>query len=195
MEEVFYVYHIVTRKKMQIGQVILFDNEQKNTLFHYFFEKEYLNSDKQDTFQIISDSRSNNEIILNKDNSQVVTQYLGHTIRSIREVIVELVRLQEFPHYPSRLSCLYTTKTYEDLLKWKIIFESYNRNILQIVKLKVIGNYFEGNGELLPKEDASSFAKKIEQARNYWKGNGNNELSELIVNGKIEVIEIIEDFT
>lgn len=111
MEEVFYVYHIVTRKKMQIGQVILFDNEQKNTLFHYFFEKEYLNSDKQDTFQIISDSRSNNEIILNKDNSQVVTQYLGHTIRSIREVIVELVRLQEFPHYPSRLSCLYTTKT------------------------------------------------------------------------------------
>lgn len=195
MEEVFYVYHIVTRKKMQIGQVILFDNEQKNTLFHYFFEKEYLNADKQDTFQIISDSRSNNEIILNKDNSQVVTQYLGHTIRSIREVIVELVRLQEFPHYPSRLSCLYTTKTYEDLLKWKIIFESYNRNILQIVKLKVIGNYFEGNGELLPKEDASSFAKKIEQARNYWKGNRNNELSELIVNGKIEVIEIIEDFT
>lgn len=80
-------------------------------------------------------------------------------------------------------------------MKWKIIFESYNRNILQIVKLKVIGNYFEGNGELLPKEDASSFAKKIEQARNYWKGNGNNELSELIVNGKIEVIEIIEDFT
>lgn len=195
MEEVFYVYHIVTRKKMQLGQIILFDNEQKNTLFHYFFEKEFLSSDGKGIFQIISDSRHEKEIRLNNENSQVVTQYLGHTIRSIREVIVELVRLQEFPHYPSRLSCLYTTKTYEDLLKWKKIFESYNRNILQIVKLKVIGNYFEGNGELLPKEDAISFAKKIEQARNYWRGEGNNGLSELIVNGKIEVIEIIEDFT
>lgn len=180
---------------MQLGQIILFDNEKKNTLFHYFFEKEYLSADEKDKFQIISDSRRDSEIILNKDNSQVVTQYLGHTIRSIREVIVELVRLQEFPHYPSRLSCLYTTKTYEDLMKWKKIFESYNRNILQIVKLKVIGNSFEGNGELLPKEDAISFAKKIEQARDYWRGKGNNGLNEIIVNGKIEVIEIIEDFT
>lgn len=195
MEEDFYVYHIVTRKKMQLGQIILFDNEQKNTLFQYFFEKEYLSEDGKDIFQIISDSRHDSEIILNKDNSQVVSQYLGHTIRSIREVIVESVRLQEFPHYPSRLSCLYTTKTYEDLMKWKKIFESYNRNILQIVKLKVVGHYFEGNGELLPKEDAISFAKKIEQARDYWKGEGNNGLNEIIVNGKIEVIEIIEDFT
>ena len=112
MEETFYVYHLVTRTKMQLGQVILFDNEQKNTLFHYFFEKEHLNSEGKDLFQIMNDSRNEDTIILNKDNSHIVSQYLDHTIRSIREVIVELVRLQEFPQYPSRLSCLYTTKNY-----------------------------------------------------------------------------------
>ncbi len=34
----------------------------------------------------------------------------------------------------------------------------------------------------------------ISQAREYWKGNMSNELPELLINGKIEVIEIIEEF-
>jgi hypothetical protein len=59
----------------------------------------------------------------------------------------------------------------------------------------VIGSYFEGDGELLPKEDGACFSVKIEQAREYWEGNVKNELPELLINGKIEVIEIVEDFT
>ena len=36
--------------------------------------------------------------------------YMDQTIRAVRETIVEMVRLQEFPEYPSRLSCLYLLK-------------------------------------------------------------------------------------
>lgn len=36
--------------------------------------------------------------------------YMDQTIRAVRETIVEMVRLQEFPEYPSRLSCLYASK-------------------------------------------------------------------------------------
>jgi hypothetical protein len=93
------------------------------------------------------------------------------------------------------LSCLYAAKSYEDALKWKELFESYNRKVLQIVKLRVIGNSFEGDGNLLPKEDGIPFSRKIEQAREYWIGNEKNELPELLINGKIEVIEILEDFS
>ncbi len=113
----------------------------------------------------------------------------------IREVILEMVRLQEYPEYPSRLSCLYAAKCYEDALKWKDIFDSFNRNVLQIVKLRVKGSSFEGDGNLLPKEDGVLFARKIEQAREYWMGNVSNDLPELLINGKIEVVEIIDDFT
>ncbi|MDQ0227284.1 hypothetical protein J2S02_003629 [Metabacillus niabensis] len=105
-----------------------------------------------------------------------------------------MVRLQEFPEYPSRLSCLYAAKSYEDALKWKELFDSYNRKVLQIVRLRVIGDYFEGDGNLLPKEDGIPFSQKIEQAREYWKGNVKNELPEILINGKIEVLEIIDDF-
>ncbi len=71
-----------------------------------------------------------------------------------------MVRLQEYPNYPSRLSCLYAAKSYEDVLKWKALFDSYNREVLQIVKLRVIGNYFEGDGNLLPKKMAFLSLKK-----------------------------------
>lgn len=193
-ENEFYVYHIVTRKKMSIGQIINFDKNQNNTLYHFFFEREQLNSKGEDFFRILQGHDTNEGLIMNKDNTEVAMKYVDQTIRAIREVIVEMVRLQEYPNYPSRLSCLYAAKSYEDVLKWKELFDSYNRNVLQIVKLRVVGSSFEGDGNLLPKEDGAPFSLKIEQAKEYWKGNVNNELPELLINGKIEVVEIIDEF-
>ncbi|MGH0682045.1 DUF2441 domain-containing protein [Bacillus mycoides] len=191
----FYAYHIVTRKIMSIGQIIHFDKNQTNTLYHFFFEREQLNSNDEDSIQILKRHYINEELHINTENAKVVLNYIDQTIRAVRETIVEMVRLQEFPEYPSRLSCLYAAKSYEDALKWKALFDSYNRDVLQIVKLRVIGSSFEGDGNLLPKEDGIPFAQKMEQAREYWKGNVRNELPELLINGRIEVVEIIDDFS
>lgn len=46
----------------------------------------------------------------------------------------------------------------------------------------------------MPKEDGVPFAKKIEQAREYWQGNVNSGLPEMLVDGKIEVVEILEEY-
>ncbi|MGG0276649.1 DUF2441 domain-containing protein [Bacillus rhizoplanae] len=194
-ENELYAYHIVTRKKMSLGQIINFDKSQNNTLYRFFFEREQLNSKGEDFIQIFQGHYTNEGLNLNKEDSEVAIKYIDQTIRAIREVIVEMVRLQEYPEYPSRLSCLYAAKSYEDALKWKELFDSYNRKVLQIVKLRVIGNSFEGDGNLLPKEDGIPFSQKIEQAREYWKGNVKNELPELLISGKIEVVEIINDFS
>ncbi|PHB19440.1 hypothetical protein COE80_24610 [Bacillus pseudomycoides] len=194
-ENELYVYHIVTRKKMILGQINNFDKNKNNTLYRFFFEREQLNSKGEDCIQILQDHYTNEGLNMNKENAEVAIKYVDQTIRAIREVIVEMVRLQEYPEYPSRLSCLYAAKSYEDALKWKELFDSYNRKVLQIVKLRVIGNSFEGDGNLLPKEDGVPFSRKIEQAKEYWKGNVKNELPELLINGKIEVVEIIDDFS
>lgn len=194
-ESARYVYHVVTRKKMHLGQIINFDKNQKNTLYSFFFERELLNSKGEDFFQILYGQYAEQGLNLNKEDAEVAVKYAGQTSRAIREVIVEMVRLQEHPSYPSRLSCLYAAKSYEDALKWKDLFQTYNRNILQIVKLRVFGNYFEGDGNLLPKEDGKPFAHKIEQAKEYWKGNVNNDLPELLINGQIEVVEIMDEFS
>lgn len=194
-ETEFYAYHIVTNKSMSLGQIINFKNNQKNTLFRFFFEREQLNSNGEDFIQILSRYNTGEGMELSKENAKVVIDYADQTSRAIREVITEMIRLEEFPEYPSRLSCLYAAKSYEDILKWKEIFNSYHRKVLQIVKLHVVGNYFEGDADLLPKLDGASFAKKIEQARCYWLGGVKNDLPELLINGDIEVVEIIEDYT
>ncbi|MBK3496175.1 DUF2441 domain-containing protein [Viridibacillus sp. YIM B01967] len=178
---------------MKLGQVIHFDENQPNTLYNFFFEKNQVNTQGEDFIQILQKNFNCDGLQLNAEDTEVTVKYVDQTIRAIRETIVEMVRLQEFPEYPSRLSCLYAAKTYEEVLKWKAVFESYNRKILQIVKLKVKGNYFEGDGELLPQADAIPFSQKIEQAKAYWNGNKNNELPELLINGKIEVIEILQN--
>lgn len=189
-----YVFHIVTRNKMSLGQIINFDRNQKNTLYRFFFEREQRNSKGEDFVQILKRHYTSDGLVLDKENAQVVVNYADQTLRATREVITELVRLQEYPEYPSRLSCLYAVKSYEGALEWKDLFESYNRKVLQIVKLRVNGRSFEGDGNLLPKEDAVPFARKIEQAREYWKGNVNNKLPELLIDGNIEVVEIVDDF-
>jgi hypothetical protein len=194
-ESELYVYHLVTRKKMALGQIISFDTNQKNTLYHFFFEKEQLNTKGEDFIQIMHSHYTNEGLKLDKENADTAVKYVEQTIRAIREVIVEMVRLQDYPEYPSRLSCLYAAKSYQDAMKWKELFDSYHRRVLQIVKLRVNGAIFEGDGSLLPKEEGTPFSRKIEQAREYWKGNINNELPELLINGRIEVVEIIDEFS
>lgn len=194
-ENEFHAYHIVTRNKMTLGQIINFDKNQKNSLYHFFFEREHRNVEGEDLFQILHGNYSKEGLNLNKENADIALKYFDLTIRAIRETIVEMVRLQEYPEYPSRLSCLYAAKSYEDAVKWMEIFDSYNRKVLQVVRLKVKGKSFEGDGVLLPKEDGGSFSKKIEQAREYWKGNVRNELPELLIDGIIEVVEIIDDYS
>ncbi|WP_438444506.1 DUF2441 domain-containing protein [Gorillibacterium sp. sgz5001074] len=189
------VYHLVTKKGMQPGQKLIFDQGQKNALYRYFFEREHANSKGEDFIRILQGHHTSDGLILDKEDAGVVKSYVEQTVRAVREVIVEMVRLQEYPDYPSRLSCLYAAQSLEDAWKWKALFESHYRKVLQIVKLRVNGKVFEGDGDLLPKEDGAPFARKIEQARMYWQGNVRNELPELLINGEIEVAEILEDYT
>ncbi|WP_105616383.1 DUF2441 domain-containing protein [Vallitalea okinawensis] len=190
-----YFYHLVTNRKMTLGQTIHFDEKTKNTLYGFFFEKEFYNDKGEDVMDILKDNLTNEGISLNHEDANVIHSYIDNTSRSIRETIAELVRLSEYPEYPSRLSCLYAARNYEEVLQWKEIFESYNRQVLQIVKVVTDGVYFIGDGGLLPNIDAAPFSQKISQAREYWKGINDDILPEVLVNGRIKVLEIVEDFT
>ena len=187
-------YHIVTREKLDVGQKLTFNQGTCNRLYDFFFRKEFANSNGKDVFQIIKTGISNNGLELGKEDTNILLKYNDITIRGVRELIVEMVRLQYYPNYPSRLNCLYVSESYEDIIKWKNIFETYKRSIVQIVKLKSKGNYFAGDGDLLPKEDAISFDKKINQAIMYWKNESNTTLPEVLIDGEIEIVQIVNEF-
>jgi len=187
-------YHLVTNNRMNIGQKIVFNSETKNNVFNFFFGKEFFNSKGEEYFQILKNNTSPEGIILKKEDADTILKYSDITIRGIRELITEIVRTNEFATKPSRLSCLYAARTFEEVLEWKNVFDSYNRKTLQIVKLKYDGNSFLGDGEKLPKNNAGSFINKMKEAREYWSSISKNNLPEMLIDGEITVIEILKEY-
>lgn len=131
-----YVYHIVTNSKMELGQRIIFDNTQHNSVYNHFVAKEWNNLKGETCLDILKKHEGSKRLHLDEDDTTLLYTYIDQTMRAAREIILEQVRIQNFSQYPSRLSCLYAAETYEDAMKWKNIFDGYNRKVLQAVKLK-----------------------------------------------------------
>lgn len=183
-------YHLVTRIPMYKGQIIDFSNGEHNRLYEFWMKREDRTEDGRDVFDILNEKRT-----LNNEEHKVFVNYVFCQSRAVRETIAELVRTTSFPQYPSRLSCLYVCDTKEKAMKWKQNFESYNRTVLQLVKLKSDALAFTGDASLLPEVNGDSFDEKIKQATRYWSGELLGVLEETLLGGKIEVVEIVEDYT
>ena len=68
-----------------------------------------------------------------------------------------------------------------------------NLKPLQIVKLRVHGNIFKSEGNLMTR-NTLSMNSKLKMAHEYWKGVKNHVEPEILVDGDIEVVEIIKEF-
>lgn len=183
-------YHLVTRKPMYLGQKIIFNNTNKNNLYSFFLDNNFKNKSNESLDQMVQRL----DTVIDNEEQLFLKNSLSHTSRAIREIVTEMIRLESFPMLPSRFECLYGAESLDDLIEWKNLFESYNRVILQIVKLENIGPTFKGNASLLPGLENTSFLEKIDQAKEYWSSPTDSHLSEVLIGGEITVTEIIKDF-
>ncbi len=102
---------------------------------------------------------------------------------------------------PQSTPTIYCPAVYRTYLSYHIVFclssksfIYFGRPTFQIVKLKAIGNSFDGNSYNI-KTETVSIKKQFEFAKNYWNNDFcENELIETIVDGRIEVVEIVEEF-
>ena len=174
-----YVYHVVTDRPMYVGQQILFDEHHHSGVYRRVQEKLdivediYANPDKYD-----ADSLEH------------------HTSVALRELALEEVRQKKFPHYPSRMGCLYVSKTLEEAVNWGKFFARIGRPTYHIVKLNVEGNCFCGDatkcfrGQLRKEEN-------LRLAQRYWESQTeettDTAICEMLVSGKITVVEIVSE--
>lgn len=171
-----YFYHVVTEKPMYVGQHIVFDENHHNGVWQRVNEK----------IDIVCD-------IYNNPKKYKDIELEHHTSVALRELALEQVRVEKYPNYPSRMACLYVSKTLEEAEKWFDYFVSLGRPTFQIVKLQVNGNMFYGDAE-------NGFDGKLSEKENlilaekYWKNEDFNESSiiEMLVDGDIEVVEIVK---
>lgn len=176
MEELT-AYHVVTEKPMHIGQHIVFDENHHNGVWKRVNEK----------FDIVND-------IYNNPEKYKDAELEHHTSVALRELALEKVRVNKYPNYPSRMACLYVSKTLKEAETWFEYFVDLGRPTFQIVKLKIKGNVFYGDaekcfdGRLTEKEN-------LALAEKYWGNQSFNDSSilEMLVDGDIELVEIVKE--
>ncbi|WP_339282466.1 DUF2441 domain-containing protein [Oceanobacillus sp. FSL K6-3682] len=125
-----YLYHVVTEKSMQPGQVIIFDENHYNGIYNRVMTCK----------KILDGDHPVDEL------SKFINSNLDYwTVRTYRELALEKVRKEKYTNYPSRMSCLYTSKTLSDAEMWAASFINSNRKVYQIVKLRTDGRRFNGD--------------------------------------------------
>lgn len=172
------VYHVVTEKPMHIGQHIVFDENHHNGVWQRVNEK----------LDIVND-------IYNNPEKYQDTELEHHTSVALRELALEKVRVNKYSYYPSRMACLYVSKTLNEAEKWFDYFVSLGRPTFQIIKLKVNGNVFYGDAEKCF-DGRLTEQENLILAEKYWDNNSFDDSSiiEMLVDGDIEVLEIIKEY-
>lgn len=169
-----FAYHVVTEKPMRVGQHIVFDENNHNGVYKRVNEK----------LDIVNDIYANSE-----KYKDITLEH--HTSVALRELALEKVRIEKYSDYPSRMACLYVSKTLEEAEKWFDYFISLGRPTFQIVKLKVNGNVFYGDAEKCF-DGRLNETENLALAEQYWKNANEPSIMEMLVDGDIEVVEIIK---
>lgn len=110
-----------------------------------------------------------------------------------RELAMERVRLERFPHLPSRLCCLYASRTLEEARSWAGFFQRLGREVFSIVLLEVDGAVFDGDACNCFDGDGSE--ADLARALRYWQNAPTDKpVIETLVCGALTVREIVENY-
>jgi len=172
-----FAFHVVTDKPMHVGQQIVFDEVNRSGVWRRVQER------APEVARIYADAASDRPVELDH-----------HLAVAFRELAMEDVRAEEFPDYPSRLSSLYVSGTLADAEGWCSLFVDWGRPTYQIVRLTIDGRWFSGDARNCFAGTADR-ATNLDLARRYWsnaeKAGDGQPILETLVDGRIEVVEII----
>ena len=164
-----YAYHVATDRPMKVGQQIIFDETHHNGVYQRVCDK----------INIVKDIYSYPE----KYSSEMLEH---HTSVSMRELALEEVRKKKYPAYPSRMSCLYVSKTFEEADNWGKYFAKIGRPTYSIVKLEIDGNCFFGDATKCFDAQLNE-QENLRMAEIYWKNESNEAdnppIVEMLVDG------------
>lgn len=184
-----YIYHVVTERKMFVGQKLIFGKEP-NSLRDKVLNWQFLNDENKDCLEIVAGKKFED---FTENDKKTLRIYIYENAMIMREYILEQVRKEKYPDYPSRMACLYCVRNLQETENWIEVFNRTNKKPLQIVKMKATGKIFDGDAKYILR-DALSIGHKIDLAEKYWSGVSENPINESLFEGEVEVVEIIKEF-
>lgn len=171
-------YHVVTDRPMAPGQVILFDEAHHSGVFQRVMA---LTDQVEDVYA----------------HPEKYPLPLEHQLDvAIRELALEQVRKEKFPQYPSRMACLYVSKTLKESQDWAAFFARIGRPTYAIVELSIKGFVFSGDA-CNCFDGTPDLEENLAKAEHYWLNlpnvDGDRAILELLVDGEIRVERIVEE--
>lgn len=174
-----YAYHVVTERPMYVGQQIIFDENHHSGVYQRVYGK----------LDIV------NDIYFNPSNYNA-ENLEHHTSVALRELALEEVRQKKYPQYPSRMGCLYVSRTLEEAENWGKFFAEIGRPTYHIVKLEIEGNCFVGDATKCFQGQLSK-EENLKLAEIYWESevgeSSQQTVREMLVDGHITVVEIVKE--
>lgn len=172
------VYHVVTERPMHIGQRIIFDENHPNGVCcRVRAWEDYVRGTpvEGDVGALIASD---------PDRWAKVAR---------RELAMEQIRRERFPELPSRLACLYTSRTLEQARSWAGFFQKLGRKVFSIVLLEVDGPVFDADA--CNCFDGVGDETDLTNALRYWQNvPTENPVIETLASGVLTVTDIIETF-
>lgn len=125
---------------------------------------------------------------------QIIFPYLHNKFHDLstlnRELILENIRIQSYPHMPSRLKCLWVTKTREEAQAWINHFS--NEKEPKLISFESIVEPIKVDSMLIPLPHDSLKDKEV-KSHSYWSGEMSEKpMIEYLFQGKAK-IKCIED--
>lgn len=178
--DTFYAYHVVTERPMRVGQHIMFGEEQHSGVYNRVMSK----------LELVKDIYEKPEKYAQEEPEYPVKV-------ALRELALEEVRREKFPQYPSRMGCLYVSEHLQEAQQWADYFIGLGRPTFSIVKLKIQGRYFIGDATKCF-DGTANHEENLCLAEYYWRNeanpNGEPSINEFLVDGDIEVVEIVKEY-
>lgn len=184
-KEIF--YHAYSGEKVNVGDVLVFNSGTHNKMYDEVYNNEY-KTDGIDANELLINKKRNQERSFSIDEFELLLNTVNNDAFVLRELALEEVRKTKYPNYPSRLSCLYVTKTKEEAINWSEILKRNKKKCKQVLTLELTGEIFCFNGNLMKRQNVS-YQKHLENADLYWNSIDSNN-SEIIFYGEAKVIEI-----
>lgn len=164
---------------MELGQVIVFDGSSHNGVY-----------DRVMTFKKLIDGEA-----VTGATAEMISSDMDKWSRvAYRELAMERIRAEHFPNYPSRMACLYTSRTLDTAKSWADFFSRMGRKVFSVVRLKVEGNIF--NGDACGCFDGTGDGSDLEKALKYRENSvqNDNPVIETPADGTITVAEIVDRY-
>ena len=182
-KEIF--YHAYSGEKVNLGNILVFNSGTHNKMYDEVYNREY-KINGMDANELLINKKRNQERSFSVDEFELLLNTVNSDAFVLRELALEEVRRISYPNYPSRLSCLYVTKTEEDAINWSKILKRNKKESKQILTLELTGEIFCFDGNLIKRQNIS-YQEHLDNAELYWNSIDSNN-SEILFLGEAKVI-------